>query len=234
MNPSTSASRARRCRSARTSGDPAARAAGRTPPTSRRVVDAHDAAASRQRDRLDDTGKRNASAASVPRIDRVDTGTNQWHGRPASRRRSRVAACCARPRPRRADDRAAERFADARGDHRRPIADREDAVDRTCPGQLEDRPRRAVFVVKRIGIARSCQGSSSRWQRSVAKTRSTPRRSAARRTRASDSRSSSRGQELCMNSSVSSSQLTARSQARPRLEDSDQLNGRPACDQLSA
>ena len=41
-----------------------------------------------------------------------------------------------------------EPLGDARGDHRRPIADRDDAVDRRRPGGVDDRLDRRVFVVK--------------------------------------------------------------------------------------
>ena len=199
MNPSTSAASCASLRSARMSGDSQQRAqpverGDELPP----IVDAHHAAAARQRERLHDAGKRDRGARAS-RIDRRSAiGTNHGTGRPAARSRSRVSrllratAAAAGGWP---GSPSASR--DARRDHRRPIADREDAVDRPrrAPPRGSPRPTRP----RRETGSGSRGPATDRRARGSDRSRRPARRRAARpprRTRASDSRWSSRGAEL--------------------------------------
>ena len=151
----------------------------------RRIVGAHDAAAARQRDRLDDAGKRQLSRRAR-RSDRLVVRRRRRRttapAGPASRSRSRVRCLLRaigrgrRRMPRQARAPAATRAAITVG--RSPTA-RTPSIGRASR-RLEDRRDRArLRRENRIGIAPSCHGSSSTWQRSVAKTSSTPSRSAA-------------------------------------------------------
>ena len=102
---------------------------------------------------------------------------------PAGRRRAaaRASLLVARDRGgRRRMTRQPERLGDARRDHRRPIADGEDAVDRPLRAPPRRSPRRSCLR-RRSGSESRCPARDRRcrWQRSVANTRSTPSRSAA-------------------------------------------------------
>ena len=112
----------------------------------------------------------------------VDRGaTNHGTGRPAVSKCSRVSSLL------RAHSRGRARMARqarAPSSHRRqsPSADRRQRSRRRTESVAQPRESWRPIRLRRgtgSAMAASCQGSSSMWQRSVAKTRSTPSRSAA-------------------------------------------------------
>ena len=197
MNPSTSAVACASFRSARTSGCRiSARSRSNAAANAAAIVGAHHAAAAGQRDRLHDAGIRQGLMAEADGADRRSSrhGTNHGHRQAGvAEPLARAAACGARrPRPP-ADATAGRALGDARA--RSPSADRRPRAGRrsdAARGRLEDRRDRRVLVVEpdrnRAGPATDPRsGGTDRSRRRAPPRAARPRR----RTRASDSRSSS-------------------------------------------
>ncbi len=110
------------------------------------IVDAHDPAASREGERLQDTGKRNRGR-QLPRIHRHQNRPKpvvRWRERTQTFTRQQLVA-----RDRGCGGgmtRKPEPFLHERRDHRRTVTNGENAVNRSRPGQLENRPRRCRLV----------------------------------------------------------------------------------------
>lgn len=115
------------------------------------IVGADDAAAARQRNRLDDTRKRQRSR-QLARI-RVDSrGEKPRHRKTGVAKplaRALLVACgCSRPG---GMDGEIERRGGSRGDDRRPVAKGNDSVEPTCPRRVDDRLDRSVLIMKPDG-----------------------------------------------------------------------------------